>query len=58
VLIHPIIDEFYNHKPTAMRSPGLAVAAGQTTGDGMAEKSTKAAFGMAGSANGVGIAAA
>jgi len=59
VLIHPIVDEFYNHTPTATRSPGLAVSAGQTTGDGMAEeKSTKAAFAMAGPANGVGVAAA
>jgi glutamine amidotransferase len=45
VLIHPIVDEFYNHSPNSTRSPGLAVAAGQTTGDGMAEKkSTNAAF--------------
>ena len=63
VLIHPIVDEFYNHTPTATRSPGLAVAAGQTTGDGMAEKkSTTAAIArenaMAGPANGVGLAAA
>ena len=63
VLIHPIVDELYNHTPTATRSPGLAVAAGQTTGDGMAEKkSTTAAIArenaMAGPANGVGLAAA
>jgi glutamine amidotransferase len=54
VLIHPIVDEFYNHAPTATRSVHLALAAGQTTGAGMAEKnSTNAAF-----AKEVGVAAA
>lgn len=38
VLIHPIIDEFYNHAPTTTRSGGFAVAQGQTTGDGLAGK--------------------
>ena len=38
VLIHPIIDEFYNHVPTTTRSGGFAVAQGQTTGDGLAGK--------------------
>lgn len=45
VLIHPIVDEFYNHTPATMRSRGFAVAQGQTTGDGMADtKNTKAAI--------------
>lgn len=61
VLIHPIVDEFYNHAPTTTRSRGFAVAQGQTTGDGMAEKkSTKAAIASEGALNGanVGLAVA
>lgn len=43
VLIHPILDEHYNFTPSFTRSRGFAIAQGQTTGDGMAEKqSTKA----------------
>jgi glutamine amidotransferase len=43
VLIHPIVDEFYNHAPSTTRSRGFASQQGQTTGDGMAaKKSTKA----------------
>ena len=30
VLIHPIIDEFYNHDPAFKRSSGFAHAKGQT----------------------------
>ena len=45
VLIHPILDEFYNHAPSMPRSSRFAADKGQTTGDGMAEKkSTKAAI--------------
>ena len=45
VLIHPIMDEFYNLTPSSPRSIGFAVDKGQTIGDGMAEKnSTKAAI--------------
>lgn len=45
VLIHPILDEFYNHAPSIPRSSRFAATKGQTTGDGMAEKkSTKAAI--------------
>ena len=45
VLIHPILDEFYNHTPTMPRSSRFAADKGQTIGDGMAEKkSTKAAI--------------
>jgi glutamine amidotransferase len=52
VLIHPILDEYYNHTPTTPRSKQFAACKGQTTGDGMAEKkSTKAA--IAGSAGGM-----
>lgn len=55
VLIHPIVDEFYNHAPATTRSRGFAVAQGQTTGDGMAEKkSTKAAIALE---EGVGLGA-
>lgn len=44
VLIHPIVDEFYNHAPATTRSRGFAVAQGQTTGDGLAgEQGVKAA---------------
>ena len=44
VLIHPILDEFYNDTPTLSRSSRFAADKGQTTGDGIAEKkSTKAA---------------
>jgi glutamine amidotransferase len=38
VLIHPIIDEFYNMTSTAVRSAAFAADAGQTTGDGIAGK--------------------
>lgn len=49
VLIHPIVDEYYNHTPSMPRSSQFAANKGQTTGDGIAEKkSTKAA--IAGSA--------
>ncbi|KAK3648571.1 glutamine amidotransferase subunit [Elasticomyces elasticus] len=45
VLIHPILDEYYNHTPSFTRSSRFAVEKGQTIGDGMAEKkSTKAAM--------------
>ncbi|KAK3721506.1 glutamine amidotransferase subunit [Vermiconidia calcicola] len=45
VLIHPILDEFYNHAPSMPRSSRFAATKGQTTGDGMAEKkSVKAAI--------------
>jgi glutamine amidotransferase len=45
VLIHPILDEFYNLAPSIPRSSRFAADRGQTTGDGMAEKkSTKAAI--------------
>ena len=50
VLIHPILDEFYNHAPSVPRSSRFAADKGQTTGDGMAEnKSTKAAIARDGS---------
>ncbi|KAM0722223.1 hypothetical protein Q7P37_001664 [Cladosporium fusiforme] len=62
VLIHPIVDEFYNHAPATTRSRGFAVAQGQTTGDGMAEKkSAKAAIAIeeeAGLPEGKGVAVA
>lgn len=60
VLIHPIVDEFYNHAPTTTRSRGFASQQGQTTGDGMAaKKSAKAAIGMEGvMAKEVGLVAA
>lgn len=55
VLIHPIVDEFYNHAPNTTRSRGFAVAQGQTTGDGMAEKkSTKAAIERENEVGGIG----
>ena len=45
VLIHPIVDEFYNVTPAIPRSIRFAADKGQTTGDGIAEKkSTKAAI--------------
>ncbi|KAI7304247.1 hypothetical protein KC315_g15263 [Hortaea werneckii] len=45
VLIHPILDEYYNHTPSFTRSGRFAADQGQTTTDGMAEKkSTKAAL--------------
>jgi glutamine amidotransferase len=45
VLIHPIIDEYYNFTSTFVRSDRFAADKGQTTGDGMAENmSTKAAI--------------
>lgn len=44
VLIHPILDEYYNHAPSMPRSGRFAADQGQTIGDGIAEKqSTKAA---------------
>ena len=66
VLIHPIVDEFYNHAPSMPRSSRFAADKGQTTGDGMAEKkSTKAAIArdssvenLAERAAGMGVAAA
>lgn len=45
VLLHPILDEYYNHAPSMPRSSRFAADKGQTTGDGIAEKkSTKAAI--------------
>ena len=45
VLIHPIVDEFYNITQSIPRSIRFAAGKGQTTGDGIAEKkSTKAAI--------------
>jgi len=41
VLIHPIIDEYYNASPTFKRSTTLAECAGQTTTE-MAEASLNA----------------
>lgn len=66
VLIHPILDEFYNLAPSMPRSRRFAADKGQTTGDGMAEKkSTKAAIArdssvedLANSAAGLGLAVA
>jgi glutamine amidotransferase len=64
VLIHPILDEYYNHTPSMPRSSRFAADKGQTIGDGIAEKkSTKAAIARDGAnglegTNGVGIAAA
>ncbi len=66
VLIHPILDEYYNHTPSLPRSKRFAADKGQTTGDGMAEKnSTKAAMArdnsaedMLAGAKNLGIAAA
>lgn len=64
VLIHPILDEFYNHAPILPRSNKFAADKGQTTGDGMAEKkSTKAAIansvdGLTAGVGQVGLAAA
>jgi glutamine amidotransferase len=52
VLIHPILDEYYNDAPSFSRSRGFAIAQGQTTGDGMAEKgSTKASIARESSAD-------
>lgn len=66
VLIHPILDEYYNHEPSFERSSRFAADKGQTIGDGMAEKkSTKAAMqrersvdGLVTQAAGLGVAAA
>lgn len=66
VLIHPILDEYYNHTPNFTRSSRFAADEGQTTGDGMAEKkSTKAAIArdsslpdLTAAVAGVGVAAA
>jgi len=45
VMIHPILDEYYNHTPSFKRSRRFAADKGQTIGDGIAEKkSTKAAL--------------
>ena len=38
VLIHPILDEYYNHTPNLPRSSRFAADKGQTVGDGVAEK--------------------
>lgn len=43
VLIHPILDEYYNHTPSFTRSSRFAADNGQTTGAGMAEKGNAAA---------------
>ncbi|KAK4631817.1 putative glutamine amidotransferase DUG3 [Fulvia fulva] len=40
VLIHPILDEYYNHTASFVRSTEFAADKGQTTGDGMAEKNS------------------
>ncbi len=54
VLIHPILDDFYNHTPSMPRSSRFAADKGQTIGDGIAEKkSTKAAIAGQGAVNGV-----
>jgi len=66
VLIHPILDEYYNHTPSFTRSSRFAADEGQTTGDGMAEKkSTVAAVAressiidLTGAVAGVGLAVA
>jgi glutamine amidotransferase len=60
VLIHPIVDEFYNHAPTTTRSRGFASEQGQTTGDGMTSKKTTeaAALGEGNMAKEVGLVAA
>lgn len=42
VLIHPILDEFYNYTPNIVRSDRFAADKGQTTGDGIQEAMTKA----------------
>ena len=58
VLIHPILDEYYNHTPSFVRSSRFAADKGQTTGDGMAEKkSTKAAIARDNSADNLAIGA-
>nr|OQO20917.1 hypothetical protein B0A51_13141 [Rachicladosporium sp. CCFEE 5018] len=36
VLIHPILDQYYNHTPSFSRSRGFAIAQGQTAEDGKA----------------------
>ncbi|KAF2863268.1 N-terminal nucleophile aminohydrolase [Piedraia hortae CBS 480.64] len=36
VLVHPIVDEFYNHEPQLTRSRAFATTKGQSTGAGMA----------------------
>ncbi|KAH9838122.1 glutamine amidotransferase like protein [Teratosphaeria destructans] len=38
VLIHPILDEYYNHTPSFTRSSTFAADKGQTTEDGLAEQ--------------------
>ncbi|TKA29284.1 hypothetical protein B0A50_03794 [Salinomyces thailandicus] len=53
VLIHPILDEYYNHTPSFTRSGRFAADQGQTTGAGMAEKN-----GVMEGAAGVALAAA
>ncbi|QIW94845.1 hypothetical protein AMS68_000363 [Peltaster fructicola] len=44
VLIHPIIDEFYNHTPGITRSHEFAADKGQTTGDGTVDLGTQIAI--------------
>ena len=66
VLIHPILDEFYNYTPSFTRSSRFAADKGQTTTDGMAEKKgTKAQIAressvddLAGQVNGLAVATA
>jgi glutamine amidotransferase len=52
VLIHPILDEYYNHTPSFVRSSRFAADKGQTTEDGLKEAGQKSP--MAASFGGVG----
>ena len=44
VLIHPILDEYYNHTPNLPRSNRFAADKGQTVAEGVAEKQKGAAL--------------
>ncbi|EMC97974.1 hypothetical protein BAUCODRAFT_409717 [Baudoinia panamericana UAMH 10762] len=66
VLIHPILDQYYNHAPSFTRSSRFAATKGQTTGDGMTnQQSWKTAItressvdNLAGATNRISLAAA
>ena len=45
VMIHPIIDEYYNHKPSHTRSAGFAVSKGLVSSAAGATALTAAAIG-------------
>ncbi|KAK5118943.1 hypothetical protein LTR62_000154 [Meristemomyces frigidus] len=58
VLIHPILDEYYNPSPSFVRSSRFAAGEGQIIGDGVVgEKSGKGAIGRESEVEGLGAAA-